>query len=343
MQPADLAPAVFSTVGLPDARRVELWEMHNTAVLVGLTVHAGTPLEATELNVQLSQIHLARVAGSAHAVERTAKVIGCGPTDAIVVYLPLQGVASFSQQGSTLTLRPGEALICDPDQPFARGFARGLEELVVKVPRAAIEAQAGVRSFRHPAVATFGRAGGGDQYANALARLAGRAVRTERPVPADERTVLDLVAVLAVGPRVALSVAHRAAARSFIEEHLTDPGLGADQIAAAIGISERQLSRVFAADGMSVPRHILSRRLELARAMLASRAGADQGGSGTVADIAARCGFVSVTYFSHVFRAHFGLRAGEVMRDARASFRLAAVCVRTQPCGQGLQRQAPAA
>jgi AraC-like DNA-binding protein len=256
------------------------------------------------------------VAGSAHAVERTAEVISRGPTDAIAVYLTLRGVAWFSQQGSTRTLHPGNALICEPDQPFARGFARGLEELVVKVPRAAFEAQTGVRSLRHPVVATFGPAGGGDPYANALARLTGRAVRTERPVPADERTVLDLVAVLAAGRRAALPVAHRAAARSFIEERLTDPGLSADRIAAAIGISERQLSRVFAADGMSVPRHILIRRLELARAMLASPARADQTESGTVAEIAVRCGFVSVTYFSHVFRAHFGLRAGEVLREA---------------------------
>jgi AraC-like DNA-binding protein len=321
MQPADLAPTVFSTAGLPDARRVELWETHNASVLVGLNIHAAAPLEATELNVQLSQVHLARVAASAHAVERTAEVIGRRPTDAIAVYLTLRGLAWFSQQGATRTLGPGNALICEPDQPFVRGFARGLEELVVKVPRTAFEAQTGVRSLQHPVVVTFGHVDGGDQYANALARLTGRAVRTDRPVAADERTVLDLVAVLAAGRQAGLPTAHRAAARSFIEEHLTDPGLSADQIAAAIGISDRQLSRVFAADGTSVPRHILSRRLALARAMLASSARADQAGSGTVAEIAVRCGFVSVTYFSHVFRAHFGERAGEVLREARTGSR----------------------
>ena len=39
---------------------------------------------------------------------------------------------------------------------------------------------------------------------------------------------------------------------------------GAEQVAAAIWIRERQLSRVFAAEGTSVPRPILSRRLYLA-------------------------------------------------------------------------------
>ena len=126
--------------------------------------------------------------------------------------------------------------------------------------------------------------------------------------------MLDLITVLAAGRAAAPATAHRAAARSYIEEHLTDPCLGAEQVAAAIGISERQLSRVFAADGISIPRHILSRRLHLAYSMLSSASAAEE--AETVADIAARCGFTSVTYFSHAFRQHFGHRASDI-RDRR--------------------------
>jgi AraC-like DNA-binding protein len=36
------------------------------------------------------------------------------------------------------------------------------------------------------------------------------------------------------------------------------------------------------------------------------------GKAATVADIAARCGFTSVTYFSHAFRQHFGYRASDI-------------------------------
>jgi AraC-like DNA-binding protein len=105
-------------------------------------------------------------------------------------------------------------------------------------------------------------------------------------------------------------MAHRAAARAYIAEHLSDPGLGAARVAAAIGISERQLSRVFAADGISVPRHILSCRLDLARALLA------RPDAGPVSDVAARCGFTSPAYFSHVFRERFGVRASELRISA---------------------------
>ena len=140
------------------------------------------------------------------------------------------------------------------------------------------------------------------------------ATRTGHAVAADESTVLDLVAVLAAGRNAACAVAHRAAARAFIEEHLTDPGLGAGQVAAAIGISERQLSRVFAADGISAPRHILERRMQLARALLSRTAPAAR--ASTVAEIAGQCGFTSATYFSHAFRGRFAQRAGDLRRQA---------------------------
>ena len=299
---------MFSTVGVPDARRVELWERHNSAELVRLDVRARSPLQASEVTVRLPRVTLARVRASSHAIERSAEAISADPYDAIAVYMMVRGESSFVQQGGSHTLRPGDAVICETDRPFARDFTHGLDELVVKVPCEALD----IRSLS-PVVVSFG-ADEGNQYADALAKLAARTTRAGQPVPADERTVLDLVAVLALGPQAARPAAYRAAARAFIEERLTDPGLGADQVAAAIGISERHLSRVFAADGTSVPRYVLSRRLELARAMLAASQGPE-----SVAEVAARCGFVSTTYFSHVFRGRFGRRAGEILRESRKS------------------------
>ena len=318
---ADLMPRVFSTAGLPAARRVELWEEHNATALIGLAVRTGPPLEATECNVRLPRLHLARVTGSPHTVERTAGIIKRDPADAIAVYLSVRGRSWFSDADRTRLLFPGSVLLCETDRPFARGFDKGLDELVVRVPRQACAeligagrrgaGGCGTGLVPAPVVTSFGR-GDGNPYARALARITGNATRTWQPVPADERTVLDLVAVLLAGQRAGQTVAHRAAARSYIADHLTDPDLGAAQIAVAVGISERQLSRVFAADGTSVPRHILSGRLELARSLLA---GPD---TGSVADVAARCGFTSAAYFSHAFRERFGQRAVDVRRETRA-------------------------
>jgi AraC-like DNA-binding protein len=308
------APSIFSTAGLPDARRIELWESHNAASLIGLSCQTTgpDPFRATELNAAAGQVHLARVAGSPHIVQRSADVIRCSPADAIAVYVTLRGDAWFGHDDGMRTLRPGSILICDADRPFERGFAHGLEELAIKVPRAAFTDGTGLTSLRSPVIADF--TARNDPYARALAMLAARAARPEHAVPADERTILGLVTVLATGRDAGPLAAHLAAARSFIEAHLADQGLTASQVAAAIGISERHLSRIFAADGTTVPRHILSRRLQLAYAVLSGPHGEAQ----TVAKVAAQCGFTSVTYFSRVFREHFGQHAGEVRRQAQA-------------------------
>jgi AraC-like DNA-binding protein len=307
MQPADLVPKAFSTVRLPPARRIELWETHNANALIGLDVRATEPLVATELNVRLPHVDLARVSGSAHSVRRTRRVIERSPAGAIAVYLTLRGDAWFESVDRMYALHPGNILISETDQPFSRGFGHGLEELVVKVDRAALPE---VPRLSRPVIASFHDSGTNDRYARALARITSRATRMDRPLPTDERTVLDLIAVVAAGGTTAPSIAHRAAARSYIEEHLTDPAMGAEQVAKAIGISDRQLSRVFAANGVSIPRHILSRRLDLAYSMLFRAASAEE--TQTVADIAARCGFTSVTYFSHAFRQRFGHRASDI-------------------------------
>jgi len=324
--PAELTPGIFSTSGLPAARRVELWESHNAAALIGLTVRAPDSLDAAELNVQLPRARLARVTGSAHSVERTLDLIRRCPADSVVVFLTLRGQALFTADGVALERRRGDALAWETDRPFARTFARGLEELVVTIPWAELIARSeSPKLMADPVVTSFGApaatgsAGAGsprsaawgrpDPYARALAKIAGRATRADRPLRPDERTVLDLVAAIAAGPRAAHAAAHRAAARSYIEERLTDPALCAAEIASAAGISERQLSRLFAADGRSVPGHILGRRLELARSILSAPC------APAVAEVAAQCGFTSATYFSHAFRQHFGHRAGDLRRE----------------------------
>ena len=310
---------------------MELWEAHNAAALIGLDVHTPGPLDATEINVQLPRARLARVTASAHAVERTRDVIARCPADSIAIYLALRGDAWFTSANGTYRVRPGEAVICATDQPFARRFAGGFEELVVTVPCSALPGHSDASlaaSLTRPKISVFGAAdsagppagdrpatgAGVGQYARALARLAGRATRSERPLPPDERAVLDLAAVLTAGRAAAPATAHRAAAQSYIEEHLTSPSLGAEQVAGAIGLSERQLSRVFAADGTSVPRHILARRLCLAYSLLSANRSEPE----TVADIAARCGFTSAAYFSHAFRRQFGHRASDLRRAAAA-------------------------
>lgn len=299
----------FSTAELPAAQRIGLWEDHNRDALIGLRCRmiSEVPFEGTELNLQLDRIHLARVRGSPHVVERPAEVIRRSPADSIAVYLTVFGEAFFYHDDGVLTLRPGQVLICDADRPFMRGFSRGLEELAIKVPRATFREVTGLDSLPAPLVRDWTRGG---PAARTFTRLIDRALRPGGDEPVDEQTVLHLLASVTGRTTADPGTVHLANARAFIEDHLTDPALGASRIAAGIGISDRHLSRAFAAAGTSLPQFIMARRLERARGLLVS------GERRTIADVAARCGFGSAAYFSQAFRAHFGVRAA----DARRTF-----------------------
>ena len=311
-------PVEFSTVGLPDQRRIELWEDHNAEALIGLRCRTldASVFEATEINVRLDRVQLARVSGTSHVVERDAEVIRRRPADAIALYFSLVGEAFFYHQDGVRVVRPGQLLICDADRSFLRGFSHGLEELVVKVPREVFADVTGMQRLSEPVVVDFGNGASAyaSAYAGALARQVGRAARAVDPVAADEHTVLELVSALTTGGRDRLSMAHLAAARAFIECHLADTGLSAPQVAAGIGISARHLSRVFAEDGSTLPKYVIRRRLGAAHAMLRNPGAVSM----TIAEVAHACGFVSADHFSRAFGARFGERATDVRRRAVA-------------------------
>lgn len=295
-----------------DERVVDEWERHNAAALVELScrVPSNAPFRAKEVNLQLERVHLARVQGTPHAVVRDKALVERRPHDAIVVYAALRGEALWEHAGSNRVVRPGQLLVCDVDRPFLRGFGHGLDELAVKVQRDAFTELTGLAAVDAPIFLDAAGAGA-NPYARALVRLVGRAVGRSA-VPADERAILELVSVLATGGRVGLPVAHRAAARAFIDDHLTDPSLAAADVAGGAGISERHLSRLFAQTGTSVPQHILARRLDLAHSLLHDLEACEL----RITDVAARCGFTSTAYFSEAFKRRFGATPGDVRRTA---------------------------
>lgn len=319
----------FSTRGLPATRRIELWERHNAHALVALQARMldESALEAAEANLQLDRLHLAHVVANPHAVERTARTVRARPTESVALYFTLAGEATFAADDGTRTLRPGQLLVCDADRPFLRGFAHGLEELAVKVPYDVLRS-AGATMPRSARVIDFRRGAGSggsaqarraDTYAAALAALVARAVVSQGDGSADEGALLELVAAVLTeadssgtppATRTPTTGAHFAAAEQYVRQWLRDPTLSARRIADAIGLSERQLSRVFAECGTSVPRFVARRRVELAARMLRMPSYAEQ----TVEAIGLRCGFSSAAQFSRVFREQSGMSPSEARR-----------------------------
>lgn len=307
----------FSTIGLPDPQRVELWENHNAQALIGLGCRTldNASLDATELNLQLPNLQFAHVAGNPHVVERTRHHIDANPADAVVLYFTLEGEAFFYHEDGCRILQPGQAVMYDADRPFMRGFSQGLKELALKVPRQVYAAVAGSSAPQMPQVFDFRSSDGPGSHGHALARLMDSALRSRGADAArTEATAVDLLTALVGGTGAAGPAAHFAAAGAFIERRLRDQNLSATRIAEGIGISERQLSRVFSAEGTSVAGFILKRRLDLAGSILTSR----RGGRMSIGQIAQECGFSSQAYFARTFKERFGATPVQLRRQVAA-------------------------
>ncbi len=135
----------------------------------------------------------------------------------------------------------------------------------------------------------------GGEAANALAArwMLGRPRTSEehQPVP------LGAAAGTAVDPKVTRTVA-------LMEANLEEP-LTTDQIAERIGVSRRQLERLFKRDLEAVPsQYYLELRLSRARQLLrATRQ--------SIVQIGLACGFASGPHFSSAYRNRFGLTPRE--------------------------------
>jgi transcriptional regulator GlxA family with amidase domain len=96
--------------------------------------------------------------------------------------------------------------------------------------------------------------------------------------------------------------AQLAAAKRHIDLHLADPGLTPVGVAAALGISVRQLHRLFEPSGSSFARYVLRQRLIRCRDTIAGATGTGR----SVVDIAFGWGFNSMATFYRAFASEFG-------------------------------------
>jgi AraC-like DNA-binding protein len=305
----------FSTVELPLDERIVGWQEHLSRALLEMRCRSLKPaeFEGTTINLQLTHTHLAHIKTATPAVvERRPQMIRQCPADAIVLQFVLAGEAFVFEDDGIRVLQPGQLLVCDADQPFIGGFSAGYRELVLKVSRHAFHQATGLTRVEAPFFKPFSSRHGA--VATSLAERVRDALRpSDVPLPEDE--LLRLVGAMWRPDAQAQSSTYLASARSFIDSRLSDDTLCAAEIAAAVGISPRHLSRVFSGAGSTVPQYVLGRRLDAARNMLDQPSCASM----TIGEISARCGFRSNAYFSTTFTARFGHRPSDVRRMAPQS------------------------
>lgn len=187
-------------------------------------------------------------------------------------------------------------LVKAPEDEFADRFPLWRAALLTPIP-----GDSGVPAVFREAVTSLHRwrdsvgAAGSEGLANAVIDLMGSLVCFSVPVGRDH---------------LKQSILQKERIKNAAQLNLRNPDLDIDIIAASVGLSPRQIHRLFADEGTSLMRWVWVQRLEQCRRELAQ----DDSGRRSISDIAYTWGFNDQAHFSRAFRKHFGLSPSDVRR-----------------------------
>lgn len=219
-----------------------------------------------------------------------------------ILYL-LRGRERLVQAGHEIDLATGYFTLWDSTRPLDFVVPDRLQKITLLVPQKTLDA-ALPQARNLTGRAIDGRTGIGALFATHLRALARE---TRDGMPATEsvlRATFDLLSAALLPAEVGegghYGEAIRARIRDFILARLGDPELEPEMIATAIGLSLRQLHRVFAGGGATIERWIWRQRLERCRQDLLLQPKV------AISQVAFRWGFSDAAHFSRTFRAQFG-------------------------------------
>jgi AraC family transcriptional activator of tynA and feaB len=218
----------------------------------------------------------------------------------------LAGEAVMEQQGSCITLMPGDITLIDSTRPSNFVYRNNARQLSLILPRERVEQQLRFTTVK-PA-----------QRIPASAPMAGLAKRLilgsteQRLSHAESEATLDAVISLLRPAMGASNVDDSPQARTFrkalrfIDEHIGDEALCPEWLATQVGVSVRGLYRLFSRHGLVVAQYVKNRRLDLCAEQLRHARG-----EGKLCALGYEWGFNDSSYFSTAFKARFGVSPGE--------------------------------
>jgi AraC-like DNA-binding protein len=225
--------------------------------------------------------------------------------------------ATFRHAGNEFTTRPGDLLLTDPTLPITSRPYSEHNYYRWMLPRAWIEPH--LPSGRQPLSMQFAGSNGINglvqAYLNALNDAIDGCDSGELPGIIDNFCrLLALASGCGSGDqRAVMQAAKLRQVKEHIALHLSEPGLTAARVAAAMKISVRQLHLLFEPTGTSFAAYVLGLRLDECRAALASSS------NRSITDIAFAWGFNSLASFYRAFGQRFGISPGMVRRDCDES------------------------
>ncbi|MFI6339823.1 helix-turn-helix domain-containing protein [Streptomyces sp. NPDC050535] len=260
-------------------------------------------------------IRLAELETGVSGLQRTPGLIASAPSDDLLFLIQLAGQARIEQAGQQLLLRAGHATFCDPSVPYR--IVSGGQQIVTMVPRhEVLPPRSRAAHIRlHDLSMTLAPLRVFRLLAEEITSDPGSEHDAERfGVGNAASELLRSAAVMAAEARLDLrswsNETRLHAVKEFLLARLSDPTLTMERVAAANGMSVRQLTAVFEPDDS--PAAFLRReRLRRARQELV-----DPRFAGVpISDIGARWGYPNPSTFGRAYRRAFGETPLEARRN----------------------------
>jgi AraC-like DNA-binding protein len=306
---------VLRATDVPVPARVDYWQHVLEGTLGPLEVRQPGGLDVRD-QLRLGEAGVVRVGelstGRPGGASRTRRHIRRSDPDVCKVDVLARGRGIIQQDGREAELGPGDLTLVDLSRPVrwvmspARVVAVVFPRTLLPLPRDEV---ARLTAVRVP----------GDRGPAALASTLARQLVGHLDDAADATrlgtAVLDLLTVaLAARARRSGPVPPDSQRRvllqrvdAFIEQHLGDPELTPETIAAAHHVSLRYLYKLFETQGQGVAGQVRRRRLERCRRDLLDPALQAR----PVGAIGARWGLPNAAHFSRAFRDAYGVPPGE--------------------------------
>ncbi len=301
----------FSTRCMPPQDRLRAWGRDAWASIGGLEVHTLTQGEIFEGDIGtrvLGPLRLSRVSVGRHRAERTPLLVRTDDRGLLQAVFPLDGSSYIRQCDREAILRPGLWCVCDTSAPYRSVICAPAEFLVAIVPRSRLAADKldPTRHILRPRATTCG-----------VDRLLLDALVSamDKMGAIASQSAAELGACLVEMMRVALleeahsrgSTTSRGALLeridAFVRQHLRDPELSIDMIAASLRCTKRYLHKVFSERGETLSPYIRRMRLERCAADLANPELAGR----SITELSYKWGFSDSAYFSRMFKIRFGV------------------------------------
>lgn len=286
----------------------------------------------------VGDLRICRIIARRHRVVR--KIEGRHDNqDLLKVAVQLKGSSYFEQNNRSVLLSPGSWSIYDTTRPYTVSTMGNVELLTLLIPRARIVTHR--LNLNDLIVRRFsGKTGLGKlayQFmTTAFAEIANVNTEHEWEIVGAISQLIRLAMLEVAGEPSDLPVREkwRERIKAYIDEHLRDPGLSLNRIAAAMNCSKRYVHKIFESEGTSPSEYIWCMRLRRCREDLCDPVSANK----SITEIAYSWGFSSSAHFSRTFKEIFHVcprsyRAADHIEEDAAWLEMALGSRRSAPAG----------